>query len=549
MAELPVSCASSIRRMTLPRTVAIMLLVLHSGLTITRADTYYVDCSTGSDSADGKSVLTAWRTLDKVGATSFLPGDSILLRRGTRCVGQLWPKGSGKPERPIRIGTYASGALPLIDAGNADAAIKLFNQQHWVIEALETTGGNPYGIFVSGTQGELRGFVLKNLVVHDATGEPKSKVTGLVVFTAPGGTQMDDVVIDGITAYNTTEWAGIIVNGASREHRIRNVTIRNSIVHNVYGDGIVMFSVEDGLIERSAAWFTGLQPTETIGTPNAIWTWTCRRCTVRQTEGFFIDSPGVDGGVYDIDFGNDDNVVEDNYGHDAMGYCAAVFAAEKQITTNSIIRRNLCIDNGRSPKLARRQGDMFISTWEDGVLDGVAIENNTFYWSPLIDTPAVMMDHADFRGSRPNIVTGNKIFTAVSKPIHTSNALKFESSTVAPIMDRLPPVTDRPSRFRLVLTGADRAQVVFLQTALVQYSDRLEAIVVVPEESMDFSHDWNLGRVRLSVGIGNPGLQVLNQEGKVVGQWSGFVSPGELGLTLRRNLGVPAPFAASARSQ
>ena len=93
----------------------------------------------------------------------------------------------------------------------------------------------------------------------------------------------------------------------------------------------------------------------------------------------------MDGGVYDIDFGNDDNVVEDNYGHDAMGYCAAVFAAEKQITTNSVIRGNLCIDNGRSPKLARRQGDLFISTWEDGSLDGVRIENNTFYWSPLID--------------------------------------------------------------------------------------------------------------------------------------------------------------------
>src|SRR6266700_887853 len=516
------------------QSVAVLLI---SSLPLALAATYYIDCSAGSDKAAGTSVATAWGTLNKVAATTFAPGDSILFKRATRCTGQLSPKGSGDPERPIRIGAYGNGPLPVISAGDSDAAIKLFNQQHWVLETLETTGGNPYGVFVSGTQGELRGFVLKNLVVHDVGGEPKSKSTGLVVFTVPEGTRMQDILVDGITAYKTTKWVGIIVNGASRENRIRNVIIRNSIVHDIYGDGIVMFSVEDGLIERSAAWLTGLQPVEHIGTPNAIWTWTCRRCTVRQTEGFFIDSPGVDGGVDDIDYGNDDNIVEENYGHDAMGYCAAVFAAEKQITTNSIIRRNLCIDNGRSPKLARRQGDMFISTWEDGVLDGVAIENNTFYWSPLIDTPAVMMDHADFRGSRPNIVTGNKIFTAVSKPIHTSNALKFESSTVAPIMDRLPPVTDRPSRFRLVLTGADRAQVVFLQTALVQYSDRLEAIVVVPEESMDFSHDWNLGRVRLSVGIGNPGLQVLNQEGKVVGQWSGFVSPGELGLTLRRNLG------------
>lgn len=531
--------------MRLTRTISVTLLVLYLGSSLAHAETYYVDCLSGSDSAGGTSLSTAWRTLDKLAAMTFAPGDSILLKRGTSCAGQLSPKGSGDPERPIRIGAYGSGALPLIDAGNAESAIKLFNQRYWVIEALETKGGKPYGIFVSGTQRELRGFVLKNLVVHDVSGEPKSKVTGLVVFTAPEGVQMDDVLIDGITAYNTTQWAGIIVSGASREHRIRNVTIRNSIVHDVYGDGIVMFSVEDGLIERSAAWLTGLQPTETIGTPNAIWTWTCRRCTVRQTEGFFIDSPGVDGGVYDIDYGNDDNVVEDNYGHDAMGYCAAVFAAEdypteQHPTTNSIVRGNVCIDNGRSPKLARRQGDMFISTWDRGLLDGVRIENNTFYWSPLIDAPALMMDHADFTGDKPNIVADNTMFTTVSEPIHLGSALKLERNRVMPTVDAIPHLS---KRLRLVLTGADHGQVIFLKTALVQYPNALEALLVVSDDSEDLAQDWNLGRVLVVRGTGKPGLQILDATGKVVAQWRGFVSPGELGLALRRQLGVPRPFA------
>ena len=525
------------------QTVAVLLLVFCSSYPLALAATYYIDCSAGSDKAAGTSVATAWSTLDKVAATTFAPGDSILFKRAIRCTGQLSPKGSGDPERPIRVGAYGNGSLPVIDAGNSDAAIKLFNQQHWVIQTLETTGGNPYGVFVSGKQVELRGFVLKNLVVHDVGGEPKSKSTGLVVFTAPEGTRMEDILIDGITAYNTTEWAGIIVNGASRKDRIRNVIIRNSIVHHIYGDGIVMFSVEDGLIERSAAWLTGLQPEEHIGTPNAIWTWTCRRCTVRHTEGFFIDSPGVDGGVYDIDYGNDDNVVEENYGHDAMGYCAAVFAAEKQITTNSVIRGNLCIDNGRSPKLARRQGDMFISTWEGGLLDGVLIENNTFYWSPLIDVPAVMMDHADFTGTRPNVVVGNRIFTRVSAPIHSSNALKFEHNTVEPDQHPAMATNSYPGNFRLVLNGADRGQVVFLQAALAQYPNRLEAQVTVPDPSPNLADDWNLGRVRVARASGRPGLQLLAPDGKALAQWSGFVSPVELGLALRRNLGVPAPFA------
>ncbi len=275
--------------MRFPRAVIVLFLALCWELPLARAAAYYLDCSAGSDTAAGTSAATAWRTLGKLAGTTFSPGDSILLKRGTRCSGQLWPKGSGEPGRPIRIGAYGNGALPMIDAGEADAAIKMFNQRHWAIETLETTGGSPYGVFVSGAQGELRGFELKNLVVHDVVGEPKSKITGLVVFTIPEAARMADVLIDGITAYNTTEWAGIIVNGASPDNRVRNVSVRNSIVHNVHGDGIVMFYVQDGVVERSAAWLTGLQPAETIGTPNAIWTWTCRRCTVRQTEGFFVD--------------------------------------------------------------------------------------------------------------------------------------------------------------------------------------------------------------------------------------------------------------------
>ena len=107
--------------------------------------------------------------------------------------------------------------------------------------------------------------MLRNLVVHDVGGEAKSKVSGLVVVTASSDARVSDVLIDGVTAYHTNQWAGIIVNGASRERRVRNVNIRNSIVHDVYGDGIILFSVEDGLIERSAAWLTGLFPDDRVG--------------------------------------------------------------------------------------------------------------------------------------------------------------------------------------------------------------------------------------------------------------------------------------------
>ncbi len=520
-----------------------LLLAFCSALPFAAAETYFVDCSSGSDGAAGTSATDPWRSLAKLTGKTFSPGDAILLKRGTRCAGQLWPRGSGEEGRPIRVGAYGNGPLPVIEAGRNDAAIKLLNQEHWVIEAVETTGGSPYGVFIGGTQGEWHGFVLKSLVIHDVTGEPKSKITGLVVVTASSDARISDLLIDGITAYNTTQWGGIVVKGGSRQNRIQNVVIRNSIVHDVDGDGIIMFSVEDGLIERCAAWLTGLQPVEKIGTPNAIWTWTCRRCTVRQTEGFFIDSPGVDGGVYDIDWGNEDNIVEENYGHDAMGYCAAVFGAGKLITTNSIVRNNLCIGNGRSPKLARRQGDMYISTWEGGALDGVQIENNTFYWSPLIDVPAIQVDHAAFQGARPNVIHGNRIFTGVSVPIHSGAGFELDRNTAEPV----PEIRAYPQsgRFQLMLTGADRSQMVFLQTAVAQYPGRLDAVIVTPDPVADHVYDWNLGRVRLARGSGEPGVQLLGPDGKIIVRWSGFVPPAELGLVLRRSLGAPVPFSGN----
>lgn len=404
----------------------VYLFTIAAGLA--QGTTYYLDCEAGSDAASGASPQAAWRTPEKVAATIFKPGDSLLLRRGVRCRGMLWPKGSGAEGRPIRLGAYGDGPLPIIEAAGAEAAIKLSDQQYWHLENLHARGGSPFGVLVTGTSGCLRHFRLKNLLVEDVTGAVKSKSSGLVAVLAPEALQMEDVVIEGITARRTTQWAGIIVRGGSATSRIRNVVIRDSVVYDVYGDGIVLFQVENGLIEKCAAWLTGLNPSVEVGTPNGIWTWRCRKCTVRLNEGFLTDSPGVDGGVYDIDWGNEDNVVEYNYGHDAQGYCVSVFGAQKEVTTNSIVRFNVCVNNGRSSKLARRQGDCYITTWDGGALDGVQIHNNTFYWTPPVEAPVLLMDRVVFRGARANIFRNNVLFSAVPDMVQSSPELRFEGN-------------------------------------------------------------------------------------------------------------------------
>jgi len=107
------------------------------------------------------------------------------------------------------------------------------------------------------------------------------------------GSVFKDVIIDGVTAYNTNQWAGIEVNGApwpidfNDPHLSEDVIIRNSTVYNVYGDGIVLWGVHKGLIEYSVAYDTGQQPSpQTVGTPSSIWTWACYDCVVQFNESY-----------------------------------------------------------------------------------------------------------------------------------------------------------------------------------------------------------------------------------------------------------------------
>ena len=341
----------------------------------------------------------------------------------------LWPKGSGTEQAPIRLGAYGQGALPIIVGGSESAGLRLSDQQYWEIENLEVVGGSPYGIHIGGSAAVMRHFRITNVVVHDVPGTPLTKDSGLVVI-APDDhakSRIDDVVVDGVTAYRTSEWAGIIVNGAgfdsgSADDRGEHIEVRNSMVHDVAGDGILLARVSHGVLEHNVAWNTGMQETQTIGTPNAIWEWRCRDCRVEYNEGYFTDSPGVDGGVFDIDYGDENNLLQHNFGHDSQGYCVSVFGAEGAggNSIHSEIRENTCIHNGRSPRLSKRQGAIFLYTWNGGKLDGVEIAGNTVIWDPPVRVPA-LQSTAEFTGNRPDRFTGNTI-VAVSRSFVSSES-------------------------------------------------------------------------------------------------------------------------------
>ena len=70
---------------------------------------------------------------------------------------------------------------------------------------------------------------------------------------------------------------------------------------------------------------------------------------------------------------------------------------------------------------------------------------------------------AEFTGTRPNVVEGNRFFTGVSRVVQANDSGKIGRNAIAAMPPELLDVRRRPGRYHLVLTGEDRGLLVLLQ--------------------------------------------------------------------------------------
>jgi len=398
-----------------------------SSTTTQAGPTYYVDCSAP---ANGDGTQTSpWNTLTSANAVSFTAGNQLLLKRGTICQGALNPAGSGSSGAPIAVDAYGAGAAPVIDGGTSSAVVHLTDQQYWEIRNLEIVGGNKFGIFIEGTTSNsaLNHFHLINLNVHGAhyvsTGTGDS---GEVVIRPTGVHQVvNDVLIDGVTAHDSQVYAGILVGAAGHfneetaacqqqptpaEQLGSNITVQNSTVHDVYGSGMVIDGLNNGLMQNNVVYNSGLCTDYDCGT--GLWEWCCHSCMIQSNESYSNHNTGLplygDGGDFDIDNSNIANVLQYNYGHDADGYCIAIGAVS--VSTNSIVRYNVCSNDGRNGKIQPPQGEILV-----GNVNGVQVYNNTISANPAIGSAAFLATAQPSTDQR--IFENNIIYNAVPQMI------------------------------------------------------------------------------------------------------------------------------------
>lgn len=292
------------------------LLVIYNHFPVYTGNTYYVS-SAGNDSNDGKSILSAWKSLEKINTIALQAGDNVLLEGNTVFTGSiiLDALDKGTSAAPIRISSFGKGKA-IIDAGKGK------------------------GIFVYNTQG----IAINNLSVKGAgvVSNPDNSGIELLIDDSTlqlSGFQITDCFVSGFGQY------GILVNGRKSEKcGLTNVVIKNceatlngeggigSLTHfpaiahrnvkvlncktyknrgilaktsNHSGNGIVIGGVEDVLIDHCESYENGEDNRSEGGGPVGIWVWCCRNAVIQYCNSH-NNYAGLkyDGGGYDIDGGS-----------------------------------------------------------------------------------------------------------------------------------------------------------------------------------------------------------------------------------------------------
>ncbi len=329
------------------------------------AATYYVDSLDGNDAHSGLSETAAWKTLAKVNAWTFQPGDTLLFKAGGSWTGQLNPKGSGATNNPIVINQYGAGPKPLINGNGATGfgAVYLFNQQYWEINNLEVIndaaeGGDRRGIYLSASNfpgGIVRHLQVRDCHIHhikglvDQTSSAAKRTGGIIVETIEDRqvpTRFDDILIENCVIA-TVDNQGLALNHrvsvsdypgtpAWEARKFTRVVIRGNSISDVAKNAmIIRLTDETGLIEHNVCYDTAVRAV----TGNTIFSRSCRGTVFQFNEGYLNRSSDFDGSLYDADLQSPGCIFQYSYSHDNSHglYWQCTDAAD----TNVIVRYNL----------------------------------------------------------------------------------------------------------------------------------------------------------------------------------------------------------------
>jgi hypothetical protein len=371
---------------------------------------YYIDSARGNDNNSGSKPHSAWKTLAKVNATTFVAGDRILFKAGDLWTGQLWPKGSGTAEHPIVIDKYGVKGRPVINAaGNAEDAVRLKNQEYWEINSLEITNwgsapGPRRGVnVIAENSGDLHHIYIRNLDIHDVNGIDSDKANGGIMYHCEGdkkpsrfvdlrieGNRIHHVDRSGILGWST-HWT------RSKWYPSLGVLIKNNLLNDIGADGIVPVATDGAIVEYNVV-ANANQRSE--GYNDGIWPWSADNTIVQFNEVYGMKGLH-DGMAFDADWNSRNTIIQYNYSHDNEGGFLLICNEGSQKPEDSVGNVGTIVRYNIS------QNDHHRSINISGPVNNTSIYNNTIYvGNENID----LLVQSDWNGWSTNTYLYNNIF-------------------------------------------------------------------------------------------------------------------------------------------
>ena len=336
------------------------------------ARAYYVSAA-GDDSHPG-TLERPWRSIEKVNAMRFTPGDKILFHAGDSFHGNLVLDEHSRTSarRPITIGSYGTSRATI--AAGTGTAILVKNLGGIVVRDLLVLGAGA-------SQNQGAGIDIRN--------------TGAVAF------RLDFVRVESVDA-SGFRWAGIYVGGGSnssaapgavpqsgfRDVRIAHcvahhnlyygihvsgpfdmypsayanadVTVSDSVAHHNSGDpfytdnhsgsGILLENTDGGVIERCVAYENGGSNGGLTGGPVGIWAHNANRIVIQSSTSYRNRTKGsADGGGFDFDGGVSNSLMQYNvsFENDGPGYLVWNYRYAPRLLQHIVIRDNISRGDAR----------------------------------------------------------------------------------------------------------------------------------------------------------------------------------------------------------
>jgi PKD repeat protein len=132
--------------------LTLIITLIAASVPVLAAASYYVDAAGGSDSNDGLSPATAWKTISKVNRSSFNPGDKIFFKRNLEWREQLTIPSSGAYGSPITFSAYGNGDAPVINGADLLSGWTQYNSTVWQVNF----SSNPNVVFFDGRKGNKK---------------------------------------------------------------------------------------------------------------------------------------------------------------------------------------------------------------------------------------------------------------------------------------------------------------------------------------------------------------------------------------------------------